>query len=193
MANEKVETFYAEADRWQAELGALRAVLRSTALDEDFKWNAPCYTFEGANIAAVWGMKQFCTLSFFKGVLLKDTAQLLAAPGENSRSMRLVRFTSVAEIEAAEPVLRLYVEEAIGLEKAGTKVVLAKDDFTLPEELIVAFEDDPALEQAFRALTPGRQRGYCLYFAQPKNASTRVARIERSTAAILAGKGLHDR
>lgn len=189
----RADEFYAGASRWAAELAALRAVLLATPLAEEFKWRAPCYTFEGGNIVAVWGMKDFCTLSFFKGVLLKDEAGLLAAPGENSRSMRLARFTSVAGIAAAKPAIISYLDEAIALEKAGVKVDLPKGDFVLPEELLAAFEADPALETAFRALTPGRQRGYCLHFAQPKNVSTRHARIAKNVPRILAGKGMHDR
>ncbi|WP_246710192.1 YdeI/OmpD-associated family protein [Martelella soudanensis] len=189
----KADEFYAGTARWQVEMKTLRAILLGTPLTEEFKWRSPCYTFEGGNIVAVWGMKDFCTLSFFKGVLLKDEAGLLAAPGENSRSMRLARFTSVAGIEAATPAIISYVEEAIALEQAGVKVELPKGDFVLPEELLAAFKGDPALETAFNALTPGRQRGYCLHFAQPKNASTRHARIEKSIPRIMAGKGMNER
>jgi uncharacterized protein YdeI (YjbR/CyaY-like superfamily) len=42
------------------------------------------------------------------------------------------------------------------------------------------------------ALPPGRQRGYLLYFAAPKQAKTRAARVEKCTPRILAGQGLHD-
>jgi len=48
------------------------------------------------------------------------------------------------------------------------------------------------LKKAFRALTPGRQRAYLLYFSTPKQSKTRESRIEKSTPQILAGKGLDD-
>lgn len=51
---------------------------------------------------------------------------------------------------------------------------------------------DPALKAAFEALTPGRQRGYLLYFASAKQSKTRQARVENSIPAILAGKGRDD-
>jgi uncharacterized protein YdeI (YjbR/CyaY-like superfamily) len=41
-------------------------------------------------------------------------------------------------------------------------------------------------------LTPGRQRGYLIYFAAAKQAKTREARIQKCTPAILKGKGLYD-
>jgi uncharacterized protein YdeI (YjbR/CyaY-like superfamily) len=50
----------------------------------------------------------------------------------------------------------------------------------------------PALKKAFRALTPGRQRGYLLYFSAAKQSKTREARVEKCLEQILNGKGLND-
>jgi len=50
----------------------------------------------------------------------------------------------------------------------------------------------PALKKAFEALTPGRQRGYLLHFAQAKQAKTREARIEKFMPQIMAGKGWNE-
>lgn len=191
--NPKVEAFFAKARIWRAELAALRAILRDTPLTEEFKWRSPCYTFQGANIATVFGFKDACALSFFKGVLLKDPAGLLTAPGENSRSARVARFTELQDIAAAAPALKDLVAQAIAAEEAGLKVDLPADDFELPAELVERLDADPALKAAFAALTPGRRRGYVLHFAQPKQSATRASRIEKAAPAILAGKGMHDR
>jgi uncharacterized protein YdeI (YjbR/CyaY-like superfamily) len=50
----------------------------------------------------------------------------------------------------------------------------------------------PKLRTAFEALTPGRQRGYLLYFSSAKQSKTRMARVEKSLKQILAGKGMDD-
>lgn len=192
-ADPRIEAFFAEATNWRDELRALRAVLHASPVAEEFKWQGPCYTAHGGNIAAIWGMKDACTLSFFKGVLLKDPRAILAAPGENSRSMRLVRFTSVAQIAAQETVLKDYIREAIENEKAGLKVEFPKDDLDYPAELADRLDDDPKFKAAFEALTPGRRRGYILHFSQAKQSKTRVARIEKHMPRILAGKGMQDR
>ncbi|MEL7427413.1 MAG: YdeI/OmpD-associated family protein, partial [Bacteroidota bacterium] len=63
----------------------------------------------------------------------------------------------------------------------------------IPEELKQRFKEDPPLKNAFESLTPGRQRGYILYFSSPKQSKTRVARIEKSVGKILRGEGLHDK
>jgi uncharacterized protein YdeI (YjbR/CyaY-like superfamily) len=45
---------------------------------------------------------------------------------------------------------------------------------------------------AFERLTPGRQRGYALYFTGAKQSKTRAERVERCIPLILEGKGLND-
>jgi len=191
--NDKVEAFYAGATIWKAELAALRKILTATPLEETFKWRSPCYTWQGANIATVWGFREACALSFFRGILLADPEGILTAPGKNSRSVRMVKFTRLADIKAAAPVLKAYVAEAIDSEKAGKKVVFARDDLDYPEELTARIEEDPAFGEAFHALTPGRRRGYVLLFSGARQSATRTARIDKHAARILAGKGLHDR
>ena len=79
------------------------------------------------------------------------------------------------------------------MEKAGLEVAFKEtSEFDMPEELINMLEEVPGLQDAFEALTPGRQRGYILYFSAAKQSKTRVARIERYAQKILDGKGLND-
>ncbi|MCO6178256.1 YdeI family protein [Ciceribacter sp. RN22] len=190
---QKLNTFFSEAKVWSEELRALRAILLDCGLTEEFKWRGPCYTYDGGNVAVIWGFKENAALGFFRGVLLKDPEGLLVAPGDNSRAVRMFKFTGLDQITAIETTIRTYVREAIELEKAGAKVDLPKDDIVYPEELVAALEEDPNLQEAFEALTPGRKRGYALHFAQPKQSATRRSRIEKSRDRILAGKRLQER
>ena len=191
--NAKVEIFYARDGRWRDELAALRAILLACPLTEDFKWRSPVYTAHGGNVATVWGLKDNAALSFFKGVLLRDPEGILLAPGENSRSVRMVKFTGLAEIAAMEAVLKDYIREAVENEKAGRKVDFPKDDLDYPEELVDRLDGDPDFRTAFEALTPGRQRGWVLHFSGAKQSATRASRIEKAAPRILAGRGMHDR
>lgn len=190
---DRVETFFREATQWREELAMLRSILLESSLEEDFKWHSPCYTHDGGNLVAIWGLKDSCALAFFKGVLLEDPEGILMAPGENSRSMRLIRFTSIDEITQCRSVVLNYVQQAIDAERSGLKVEFRNDDLDYPEELLARFEVDPRLQEAFEALTPGRRRGYILHFSNAKQSATRVARIEKCAARIVEGKGLHDR
>ncbi|MCC0030798.1 MAG: YdeI/OmpD-associated family protein [Brucellaceae bacterium] len=189
----RIETFFVNARNWRGELLALRDILRTCPVAETFKWRSPVYTAHGGNIATVWGLKDACALSFFKGVLLKDPGNILVAPGENSRSVRMAKFAGMDEIAALEAVLKDYVREAVENEKAGLKVDFPKDDLDYPDELVDRLDVDPEFRTAFEALTPGRRRGYALHFSQPRQSETRQSRIERAAPRILAGKGMHDR
>lgn len=91
-----------------------------------------------------------------------------------------------------EARIKTYIFEAIEVEKAGIKVPKSKLP-ELPEELLHKFQEIPALKMAFEALTPGKQRGWILYFMEPKQAQTRTSRIVKSMQKILKGEGLHDK
>ena len=121
------------------------------------------------------------------------TAEILIQQTENVQAARQIRFTNLQEIVDLEATLKAYIYEAIEAEKAGLKVELKKtSEFTKPEEFEQVLEENAALKTAFEALTPGRQRGYLLHFAQPKQSKNRVSRIEKSIPQIFAGKGLND-
>jgi len=137
--------------------------------------------------------KEYCALSFFKGALLQDTHSLLEKPGEHTQSGRIIKFTSARDIEALESTLEAYIYEAIEVEKADLKVDFNKSsELPIPEELQQKLDAIPDLKAAFEALTPGRQRGYLLYFTAPKQAKTREARIEKCMPRILQGMGMND-
>src|SRR5690606_5087164 len=109
------------------------------------------------------------------------------------QSGRQLRFTGLKEIRAQQAVIARYMQEAIAVEEAGLKVPLKKTaEFDMPAEFATALKQMPELKKAFNALTPGRQRGYLLYFGNAKQSSTRMARIEKHVERILAGKGLDD-
>lgn len=191
--NPKVDTFLSKADQWQEEMAELRTILLDCDLTEEWKWRSPCYTFQGSNIAIIGGFKTHCVLSFFKGALLQDPEGILEKPGENSQAARVIRFTSKREIQEKESSLQAYIFEAIEVEKAGLSVDFKeKNELVLVEELLHKFEELPAFKTAFEALTPGRQRGYNLFFSAGKQSQTRTARIEKYIERILDGKGIND-
>jgi uncharacterized protein YdeI (YjbR/CyaY-like superfamily) len=155
------------------------------------KWGKPCYTFQNNNIVLIHGFKEYCALLFFKGALLKDAKGILVQQTENVQAARQIRFSNVREIRKMEPILKAYIKEA--KEKAGLKVDYKKTvDFAIPEEFQNKLDEIPALKIAFGALTPGRQRGYILYFSAAKQAKTRESRIEKCMQQILNRKGLND-
>ena len=192
--NTKVDAFFGEVKKWLPELEALRMICLDCGLTEELKWNIPCYTWNGKNIVGLNGLKEFCSIGFFKGVLLSDPYNILKKPGKLTHAGRYILFNNVGEIEELEPTLKAYIFEAIEVEKAGIKIEPVKaSDYPIPKELQNKLDAFPALKAAFYALTPGRQRGYNLYFSQPKQSKTRETRIEKFIPKILEGKGINDR
>ena len=189
----KVDGYIRKNKKWQEELEHLRVIVLDCELTEEVKWKVPCYTFEDSNIVLMHVFKEYCALLFPKGVLLKDPAAILIQQTENTQAARQVRFTNVDEIVEMESVLKAYIREAIEVEKAGLEVDFKEtSEFDVPEEFQSKLDENPALKTAFEALTPGRQRGYLLYFSGAKQSKTRASRVERYTQYILDGKGLND-
>ena len=189
----KVDGYIRKNKQWRDELEQLRAIALDCGLTEEIKWMSPCYTFEGSNIAILQTFKEYCAMLFPKGVLLKDPQGILVQMTKNVQSSRQIRFTDADQVVEMALVVKAYLQEAIEVEKAGLQVEL-KDtsEFEVPEEFQARLDEDPALKDAFEALTPGRQRGYLLYFSGAKQSKTRASRVEKYIPKILDGLGLND-
>jgi uncharacterized protein YdeI (YjbR/CyaY-like superfamily) len=191
--NPKIDGFLKRAKQWREEFEKLRMIALDCGLTEEMKWGHPCYTFEKRNVVLIHGFKEYCALLFFKGALLKDAKGILIQQTENVQAARQIRFTNVREIVKMKPILKACIREAIEVEKAGLEVSYKKtSEFKTPEEFQKKLDEVSALKTAFHALTPGRQRGYLLYFSAPKQSKTREARVEQCLRRILNGKGLND-
>ena len=191
--NPAVDFYFAKDRAWAPEQRRLRQIALASGLEEALKWGHPCYTLDGTNIMLIHAFNDYCALLFHKGVLIPDPDSLLIQQTENVQSARQLRFTSLPQIEDMAATIDAYIDAAIAVEKSGSKVAF-KDtkDFAMPQELVDALDTEPDFAAAFRALTPGRQKGYILNFAQPKQPKTRQARIDKAHPRILLGKGLDD-
>jgi uncharacterized protein YdeI (YjbR/CyaY-like superfamily) len=191
--NPNVDFFFRKAKQWQEEFEKLRTIILDCGLTEELRWGCPCYTFQKSNIVLIHGFKEYCALLFFKGAMLKDPNRILIQQTKNVQAARQIRFTNIREIAKMEPVLKAYTKEAIEVEKAGLEVRFKKtSQFKIPEEFQIKLDEIPNLKTAFDALTPGRQRGYILYFSAPQQSKTRESRVGKSMQQILKGKGLND-
>lgn len=106
---------------------------------------------------------------------------------ETVRVARQMRFTSLAEIEAKEPVIRDYVRRAIAVEEAGLGVDFAEGrDLPVPGEREEKFAAMPELKAAWEALTPGRRRAYtgCLFLGLGLGMV-----FDKTGAGVLIGLG----
>jgi uncharacterized protein YdeI (YjbR/CyaY-like superfamily) len=188
--NPKTDFYFDKEKKWHEELEKLRAIALDCGLTEELKWGCPCYTFQNTNIVLIHVFKEYCAFLFFKGALLKDDYGILVQQTKNVQSARQIRFTNAKEIAKMRTVLKSYIYQAIEAERAGLKVKLKKTtEYAIPEEFQKQMDKSAALKKAFTALTPGRQRGWLLYFSSAKQSKTRESRIKNSLKKIVSGKG----
>ncbi|HAP00544.1 MAG TPA: hypothetical protein DCQ93_01345 [Bacteroidetes bacterium] len=191
--NSNVNWFFQKEKKWRPEIEKLREIILSCDLVEELKWGCPCYQFEKKNILLIHVFKEYCAVLFFKGSLLKDPKNILVQQTKNVQAARQIRFISIEQINKFAKTLKSYVYDAVKIEVSGLKVSLKKtSEFSIPEEFQNKMNDIPSLKKSFYELTPGRQRGYLLYFSSAKQSKTRKVRIEKYIPLILNGKGLDD-
>ncbi len=191
--NPAATPYFTHTKLWPQELTLLRSIVLTTTLQETIKWKQPCYTMNEANVLMLASFKDYCSVAFFKGVLITDTHNVLIQQGAHTQATRILKYTSTQQIHDASHIIKDYIQQAIAIEAAGTKLpttTIQKE--ALAPELIQALASDMELSQAFTALTPGRQRAYNLYILAAAQASTRLSRIAKYTPKILAGQGIND-
>ncbi len=193
LMNPKVDEFIDKQRNWQPELNALREIALSCMLNEEYKWGAPCYTYNGNNVLGLNGFKNHCSLWFFKGALLNDTYKILIKPGEDTQANRQLRYTSFDKILEDSDKIREYIFEAIEVEKANLKIEKRKPaELIIPVELQTLFDASEDLKNAFEQLTPGRKKEYVIHIENAKQEKTKLSRIEKIIPMILKGIGLND-
>jgi uncharacterized protein YdeI (YjbR/CyaY-like superfamily) len=177
------------ARRWLSGLLALRDLCRREGMIEALKWGHPCYMHGERNIAIIGAFRDDFRLSFMNAGLMTDPERILEKQGPNARYADMIRFTDVAHVTTRAQTIRTYLQEAMGYADEGRVAPKPPQEILLPAELIEALDMDPALAEAFHALTPGRQRSYVINLNGAKASATRVARIVKFRDRILAGKG----
>ena len=193
MTNPEVDWFFNKAEKWQDAYQELRALALDCELTEELKWGCPCYTNQEHNIVLIHGFKDYCALLFMQGALLTDPKKILVQQTANVQSARQLRFRHLDEILENKPTISAYIKEAITNDQAGLKVEMkTTTEFEIPEEFQSALSEMSELKTAFYKLTPGRQRGYLLYFSSAKQAKTRMERVEKYIPKIMENKGLED-
>jgi uncharacterized protein YdeI (YjbR/CyaY-like superfamily) len=179
--------------RWVKGLTELRNICVQAGLTETVKWGHPCYMHADRNIVIIGALRQDFRISFFNAALMKDPAGVLEKQGPNARHPDMIRFTEISQVAAMAQTIKAYLKEAKVYAEAGIRPPKESTEIDLPHELVDALDADQELAEAFRKLTPGRQRSYVINLASAKTSATRAARIIRFREKILSGKGANER
>jgi uncharacterized protein YdeI (YjbR/CyaY-like superfamily) len=190
-----VDEYIASSGRWESALKMLRELMNSTILEETVKWGMPVYTLRGKNVAGFSAFKSWAGIWFYQGVFLKDPARkLINAQEGTTKALRQMRFASAEEIRDYREVILSYLDEAIQNQKKGKVIKPERNKpVKIPPELKDAFQRDPALRDAFNALSLSKRREYAELVGSAKREETRQQRLEKIIPLILEGTGLNDR
>ncbi len=193
MRNAKsIDEYFETETHWIEEQRRLREIVRSTGLEESFKWGGPVYTLGGKNIVGLGGFKSYFGLWFFQGALMSDPAKRLINAQEGvTTAQRQMRFNSADEIDA--DLIVGYIAEAVENHRAGKAIKPASKPLIVPPELESALASDPALRDAFDALGLTKKRDFAEYIETAKRAETKQQRLEKIIPMIREGHGLNDR
>jgi uncharacterized protein YdeI (YjbR/CyaY-like superfamily) len=190
---ERFATADCSTRKWGSGLAELRRICLASGLVETVKWGHPCYMHAGRNVVVIGAFRGDFRLSFFNAALMKDTENILEKQGPNTQHPGMIRFNDNAQVKQMGPVIMSYLKQAMGYAAAGVKPPNEESDIELPEELVEAMDADPELAEAFHKLTPGRQKSYVISLNSAKTSATRVSRIAKFRAGILAGRGALER
>ncbi|HEY8401861.1 MAG TPA: DUF1801 domain-containing protein [Cytophagaceae bacterium] len=146
-----------EPKDYTKEVQYILSIVRKTPLVETVKWGAPVFTYNNINVLMVGSSKSYFGIWFYNGVLLKDKKKMLVNASEGkTKSLRQMRFTSLEQVD--EEVVLAYILEAMENAKKGLKVVPEKKADIKSSLLSKALKQDAALSEAFRKLTPFKQK-----------------------------------
>ncbi|MCK7591620.1 DUF1801 domain-containing protein [Subsaxibacter sp. CAU 1640] len=188
-----VEEYIEVNSHFGEELTLLRDIINSTELIENLKWSAPVYSLDGKNVVGLGAFKNHFGIWFFNGVFLKDEQNLLEQAQEKTKGLRQMRFNSMAEID--KNAVLSYVKEAIENQKLGKELKPERKGkkVSIPKELNTALKENSVFHDAFKLLTPGKQREYAEYIETAKREDTKLSRLEKIKPMILKGIGLNDK
>lgn len=193
LKDKSAPNWQAYKNKWIDAEEFMQQLIVKTNLTKTIKWGTEVYTYNGKNIVAWGGFKDFFSIWFYNGVFLKDTEKVLInASDGKTKALRQWRFTSVNQMN--EEKITAYINEAINNCINGMELKPEPFKAIEPEEILKDFlANDFALNTAFNQLTKGKQKEYIIYISEAKQEKTKINRLEKIKPLILEGKGLHDK
>lgn len=153
---------------------------------EDWKWSAPCFSFNGL-ICWFVAFKNHVGLNFFKGSLIKDTYEVFDEAKEDGKGNRMMKFQTLKEINTA--AIQDYVQQAIILNEQNIKVeVKKKAELEMPTYFTDALDKNEAAKSVFEKFTEAQKRDYIEWLVDAKREATRDKRLTQAIEWIAEGK-----
>jgi uncharacterized protein YdeI (YjbR/CyaY-like superfamily) len=181
-----------KGNSWSEEIIHLKSIIEKTELIEAVKWGGTVYTLYGKNVLGIGGFKNYFTIWFFNGVLLKDEKKVLVNAQEGvTKSLRQWRFSSNDDVD--ETLVLDYILEAIENEKQGKSIKHEKKERIVSELFQKELDTDANLAEAFLKFSPYKQTEFLEYVEIANREETKRSRIEKIKPMIFQNMGLNDK
>jgi uncharacterized protein YdeI (YjbR/CyaY-like superfamily) len=157
---------------------------------ETIKWGAPAYEYKGV-LAIMASMKHHAVFNLWKGELIPEVKELYS----EKFSMAMGTFGKITSVEDLPPDEKVigWIREAMELNARGVKLPQRtrsepKPEPEVPDELIVALEQNDPARLTFESFSPSRRREYVEWITEAKTDATRQKRLTQAIEWMADGK-----
>jgi len=154
---------------------------------ETIKWGFPHFEYKGI-VGSMAAFKQYVSIGFWKGGLMKDDSRIFKNVGNARISMLKMR--RLADVPP-DKILLSYIREAVDLNERGVRVPSKprkKEDLTIPDYLVAALNRNRKAKATFESFSQSHQREYVEWLAEAKRDETRKRRLETALQWLKDGK-----
>jgi uncharacterized protein YdeI (YjbR/CyaY-like superfamily) len=158
---------------------------------ETLKWGMPSFEYKGPMFSFA-AFKQHCVAGFWKENLIKDPNNYLgkrkAHGGEAMGNFG--RMTSLDDLPPDEVIVD-FIKQHMKLNDDGIKIEKINKptkELIIPEELIIALEDNPKAQKTFEKFPPSQKREYAEWIIDAKTEDTKNKRLKQSIEWLEEGK-----
>lgn len=169
----------------------LRELIHRTcpAIQEQIKWNFPCFVYKGSNIAYMAGFKQHATFGFGLAQHMTDS-QKVFIQGEKTGMGNFGKLTTIQELPSEEIIIE-YLHEAMLLHdqgvKQGPRIIKTITKLEVPSTFKTALEQENISAQ-FESFSTSQRNDYVEWISEAKTETTRDKRIIQAIKWISEGK-----
>lgn len=188
-ATKNIDAYLAKAsDEQRPILELIRNTVRSVddRIQEDWKWNAPCFYMDGL-ICWFVGFKNHVGINFYKGSLMQDTFKAFVEGKDADKGNRMIHYKTLDDVNTE--VLKDYVKQALLINEQNIKVDYEKKKtLATPDYFSEALDESPKAKAAFENFTDAQRRDYIEWLVEAKKEATRDKRMAQAIEWIAEGK-----
>ena len=160
-------------------------------VNEEFKWNFPCFTYKGSILCYMSGFKKHATFGFWLGGLMDDPENLFSTKATSNGMGQFGKMTSRDDLPGKDVLIR-YIKHAMQLTDEGKKLPTTKKkdakEHPVPEVLLSALKENAEAKSTFEGFSQSKRNDYIEWITSAKTEKTQLKRLEQTIEWLSEGK-----